>query len=100
MWGSERWLGRIFASQGSLGARRPLYPVPKSALLPKFIDKLHSDTSPPSDLLFRRMYGSGRSRDLGDSHYLDTPVWRHIMSSLDPLDPFPKSQLATGLPLP
>jgi hypothetical protein len=55
-----------------------------TALLTKFLTKLHSDTSVPWACWFRRRYGwHGSSRDLGDPRHLDTPVWKDIVASLE-----------------
>jgi hypothetical protein len=32
---------------------------------------------------FRRRYGWTASHDFGDSHYLDTPIWKAILTNLD-----------------
>jgi hypothetical protein len=53
------------------------------ALLSKFLTKIHSSSSAPWASWFRRDYGRAASRDLGDHHYLDTPIWKDIIAGLD-----------------
>jgi hypothetical protein len=53
-----------------------------SALLTKFLTKLYFDTSAPWVDWFRRRYGWNGSKDLGDTHHLDTHVWKDIAAGL------------------
>jgi hypothetical protein len=57
-------------------------PAQNAALLAKFLSKLHSTSDAPWVCWFRRRYGWSTSRDLGDSHYLDTPIWKAIVAGL------------------
>jgi hypothetical protein len=54
-----------------------------SALLTKFLTKLHSDSSAPWACWFRRQYGWNGHHDMGDKHYLDTPIWKDILAGID-----------------
>jgi hypothetical protein len=54
-----------------------------AALLSKFLTKMHSTSSAPWASWFRRNYGWSASRDLGDHHYLDTPIWKDIVAGLN-----------------
>jgi mannosylglycoprotein endo-beta-mannosidase len=71
-------------------------PAQNSALLAKFLTKLHSDSTAPWACWFRRMYGWGASRDLGDHHYLDTPVWKDILAGLDTFRSISKVVVGNG----
>ncbi|KAK1642240.1 hypothetical protein QYE76_060045 [Lolium multiflorum] len=62
----------------------------------KFLTKLHSDTSPPWASWFRRMYGWNSSRDLGDRHHLDTPIWKDIVARLSFFRSISKVSLGNG----
>uniref|UniRef100_A0ACD5YLB1 Uncharacterized protein n=1 Tax=Avena sativa TaxID=4498 RepID=A0ACD5YLB1_AVESA len=53
-----------------------------SALLAKFLTKIHSNTDAPWACWFRRRYGWSDTRDLGDPHSLDTPIWKDIVAGL------------------
>ena len=53
-----------------------------SALLSKFLTKIHSSSDVPWASWFRRFYGWSPRRDLGDDHHLDTPIWKYIASGL------------------
>jgi hypothetical protein len=57
-------------------------PHQNSALLSKFLSKFHSDSNAPWACWFRCRYGWTLSRDLGDSHALDTSVWKGIAANL------------------
>jgi hypothetical protein len=45
-----------------------------SALLTKFLTKFHSYSSAPWACWFRHQYGWNGHHDMGDHHYLDTPI--------------------------
>ena len=53
-----------------------------SSLISKFLSKIHGGSSAPWASWFRRHYGWHASRDLGDTHHLDTPIWKDIVSTL------------------
>ena len=53
-----------------------------SALLSKFLTKLHSPSNAPWNLWFHRQYGWSTRRDLGQSHFLDSPIWKCIVAGL------------------
>jgi hypothetical protein len=57
-------------------------PAQNSALLSKFLIKLHSNSDAPWACWFRRRYGWSSQRDLGDPHFLDTPIWKNVVSGL------------------
>jgi hypothetical protein len=67
-----------------------------SALLAKFLTKIHSDTTAPWASWFRRRYGWNDTRDLGDSHHLDTPVWKDIATGLSTFRAITKVSIANG----
>lgn len=51
-------------------------------LLQKFWVKLHEPSSTSWQRWFHSIYGLGAGKDLGDAHYLDTPVWRSLLDLL------------------
>ena len=53
-----------------------------TALLSKFLIKIHSPSDEPWVCWFRRFYGWSANRDLGDPHHLDTPIWKCIVAGL------------------
>jgi hypothetical protein len=67
-----------------------------AALLIKFLSKLHSDTNAPWASWFRRRYGWNGTRDLGDPHRLDTPVWKDIVAGLGTFRAITKVSVASG----
>jgi hypothetical protein len=67
-----------------------------SALLSKFLTKIHSSSSAPWACWLRRMYGWSPSRDLGDPHHLDSPVWKDLVAGLSSFRRCPKSLLGTA----
>jgi hypothetical protein len=71
-------------------------PSQNSALLAKFLTKIHSDSSAPWASWFRRMYGWNGSRDLGDRHHLDTPIWKDIVTGLPAFRSISKVTLGNG----
>jgi hypothetical protein len=75
--------GTTFAFQKKLSGLGVIsIPAQNGALLAKFLSKLHSTSDAPWVCWFRRRYGWSTSRDLGDSHYLDTPIWKAIVAGL------------------
>jgi hypothetical protein len=71
-------------------------PAQNSALLAKFLSKLHSTSDAPWVCWFRWRYSWSPSRDLGESHYLDTPIWKAIVSGLASFRSVSKVQLGNG----
>nr|XP_051208403.1 uncharacterized protein LOC127325637 [Lolium perenne] len=83
MAGTAKLPGKMSAPQKKLGGLGILsIQSQNSALLTKFLTKIHSDTSAPWAVWFRRRYGWNGSRDLGDTHRLDTHVWKDIVAGL------------------
>ncbi|KAK1677310.1 hypothetical protein QYE76_038158 [Lolium multiflorum] len=68
-----------------------------SALLTKFLTKHHSDTPASWASWFHRRYGWNDSRDLGDSHHLDNPVWKDIAAGLSTFRAITKVSVAKGV---
>lgn len=67
-----------------------------SAILSKFLSKLHSDSSAPWACWFRRRYGWSAAHDMGDRHYLDTPVWKDIVAGLESFRSISKVTVGDG----
>ncbi|CAN6248749.1 unnamed protein product [Urochloa humidicola] len=65
---------------GGLGIKN--LTIQNRGLLSKFLAKLHQPPSTNWQRWFHRFYGAGANRDLGDSHYLDTPVWSSLLQLL------------------
>jgi hypothetical protein len=66
--------------QGGLGVIS--LPAQNSALLGKFLSKLHSASDAPWVAWFRRSYGWTDNHDMGDRHSLDTSIWKDILAGL------------------
>ncbi|CAO2199159.1 unnamed protein product [Urochloa humidicola] len=65
-------------------------------LLTKFLNKLHQRPSTNWQRWFHRLYGQGAGRDLGDPHYLDTPVWKSLLTLLPQFRSCTKVHLGDG----
>jgi hypothetical protein len=68
-----------------------------STLLRKFLTKLHSDTTAPWASWFCRRYDWNDSRDLGNAHHHDTPVWKDIVSGLGVFHSITKVSIGNGV---
>jgi hypothetical protein len=80
---SARLLGLTFAPQKNLcGLGVISIHGQNSALLAKFLSKIHSHSNAPWVCWFYQRYGLSTSRDLSDHHHLDSPVWKDIISEL------------------
>ncbi|KAK1621107.1 hypothetical protein QYE76_026624 [Lolium multiflorum] len=71
-------------------------PAQNSALLSKFLTKIHSGSSAPWVSWFQRMYGWNGDHDLGDPHRLDTPVCKDIIAGIAPFRSISKVLLGDG----
>ena len=66
---------------GGLGVLSLLFQ--NSALLSKFLAKLHSSSPAPWAAWFTHQYGWSAHRDLGEDHFLDTPMWKSIILGIN-----------------
>jgi mannosylglycoprotein endo-beta-mannosidase len=71
-------------------------PAQNSALLSKFLTKIHSDSDAPWACWFRRQYGWSDSKGLGDRHHLDTPIWKDILSGIQTFRSISKVVIGSG----
>ncbi|CAN6310230.1 unnamed protein product [Urochloa humidicola] len=70
----------VLKENGGLGIKN--LTIQNRGLLSKFLAKLHQQPSTNWQRWFHHFYGAGANHDLGDSHYLDTPVWSSLLQLL------------------
>lgn len=80
--------------RGGLGVKN--LAIQNRGLLLKFWAKLHQSSSTSWQTWFLRMYGPESGRDLGDRHYLDTPVWTMLLQLLPEFRQVTKVHLGDG----
>lgn len=68
-----------------------------SCLLLKHLAKLHSPSAAPWEQRFASTYGWSDRRDLGDSHPMDSPVWKDLLAGLDLFRSLTKVTIGDGL---
>ncbi|PNT64649.1 hypothetical protein BRADI_4g30882v3 [Brachypodium distachyon] len=63
----------------------------------KHLSKVHQPGSTPWEQCFSWSYGWGGHRDLGDSHTLDSTIWKEISAGLEFFRSISKVEIGNGL---